>query len=286
MLSVLWCAPALADEARPRNPDRTASPAPQRRLPWDAAPLTDPLVTDRPDFTESTDAVPQGHFQLEGGYTFTYDRNARDRVHEHTAPELLLRIGLIDNFELRLGWNGYSWTQDQFETETRRGRRVTREDWSQGAHDLSLGFKLKFVEQEGLRPHLGIIGQISAPSGSPHLSSGDVDPEVKLLWAYDLTERVGLAGNLNLGVPTENRHRFLQASASVSVAVAVTERVGTYVEYFGFYPNADEADAAHYVNGGLTFLITNNFQIDLRAGFGLNGEADDFFSGIGFAWRL
>ncbi len=36
-------------------------------------PMQEPLVTDRPDFTESTEAVPAGHLQLEAGYTFTLD---------------------------------------------------------------------------------------------------------------------------------------------------------------------------------------------------------------------
>ena len=38
--------------------------------------------------------------------------------------------------------------------------------------------------------------------------------------------------------------------------------------------------------GGLTFLIHCDFQVDWRVGFGLNEEADDFFTGVGFAWRL
>jgi hypothetical protein len=59
--------------------------------PWPAAPLTEPLVTDRPDFTESAEAVPYGHFQLAVGYTFTFDRESKDRVRDHTAPEILLR---------------------------------------------------------------------------------------------------------------------------------------------------------------------------------------------------
>ena len=52
---------------------------------WEPAPLTEPLVTDRPDFTESTDAVPRGHFQLEMGYTFTYDRERKERRRDHTT---------------------------------------------------------------------------------------------------------------------------------------------------------------------------------------------------------
>ncbi|MFQ5990494.1 MAG: hypothetical protein ACE5K9_11330 [Candidatus Methylomirabilales bacterium] len=31
----------------------------------------DPLVTDRPDFTESTETVAPGRFQIEAGYTFS-----------------------------------------------------------------------------------------------------------------------------------------------------------------------------------------------------------------------
>ncbi len=249
-------------------------------------PMTQPMVTDRPDFTESTDAIPSGHFQLEAGYTFTYDREHKDRVRDHTAPEFLLRIGLVDDLELRLGWQGYSWTENQFVTRTPAGRRVTREDWTDGAHDLSIGFKLKLLEQDGLVPHFGILASMNVPVGSDVVSPGDVEPGAVLLWAYDLTDDLALAGNVGFASLTDGGDRFYQTSASISVAVALTERLGAYVEYYGLYPNAEHSDAAHVLNGGFTFLINNNFQIDWRIGGGLNEEADDFFTGVGFAWRI
>ncbi len=251
-----------------------------------AAPLTEPLVTDRPDFTESTEAVPFGRVQLEMGYTFTWDHEDGERVKDHTAPEGLLRLGLWENFELRIGWEGYSWSQARFGDESPRGRPITRREWSQGASDLSLGFKYKLVEQDGLVPHFGIIGELSLPSGSAGVSSGDVDPAVKLLWAHDLTDDLAVAGNVNFAVPTEEAGRFFQTAASVSLAYSLTERLGTYIEYYGFYPNTRTSDCAHYVNGGFTYLLTDNLQFDIRAGVGLNEEADDFFSGIGFSWRF
>ena len=249
-------------------------------------PMQEPLITDRPDFTESTETIPAKHFQLEAGYTFTYDREGKRRVRDHAAPEFLLRIGLVDNLELRIGWDGYFWTQSRFEAETRSGRRIAREDWNQGANDLSLGFKYKFVEQDGWMPHLGVIGAITVPSGSAGVSSGDVDPEIVLLWAFDVTDSFAVAGNVGLAAPTDDGDRFFQTSASLSAAVALSQKVGTYVEYFGFYPNTEHSDAAHSVNVGLTYLINNNFQIDWRIGAGLNEEADDFFTGVGFAWRF
>ncbi len=87
-------------------------------------------------------------------------------------------------------------------------------------------------------------------------------------------------------MPTENGSRFFQTSASVTIAIAVTERLGAYPEYFGLYPNTEGSDSAHTINGGLTYLISNDFQIDARLGAGLNEEASDVFTGVGFAWRL
>lgn len=250
------------------------------------APIDDNLVTDRPDFTESTETIPYGRFQLEMGYTFTYDREGNDRTRDHTAPELLLRVGIVENFELRFGWLGYSFTEAQGQERTRAGRRVTNEAWSQGSNDFELGFKLKIAEQDGLRPHLAILGAATFPSGSANVSSGDVEPLGALLWAYDLSENVALAGQFVLAAPVEDSRRFVQTAASLSLGISLTDRLGTYVEYIGTFHNARDSDCAHTVNGGFTYLITNNLQIDIRAGAGLNEEADDFFTGAGLSWRF
>jgi hypothetical protein len=251
-----------------------------------AAALTEPLVTDRPDFTESTDAVPFGRLQWEGGYTFTCDREGPTRVRDHSAPETLLRVGIVENWELRIGLNGYSWTETLNREPNERGRAVSRESWTQGANDLSFGVKVKLLEQQGWIPHFGVIAEASVPSGSAGYTSGDVDPGVKLLWAYDLSDRFALAGNVNFASLTDEAERFFEVSASISLAVELSERWGTYVEYFGFYPVDHDDRCTHYLNGGLTYLVSENFQLDARVGFGLNREADDFFTGVGFAVRF
>jgi len=264
-------------------PSDTGSP---RRFGISIAPVDDPLVTDRPDFTESTDAVPLGRVQIEMGYTFSYDREDNVRTRVQSTPEFLLRMGLSKDFEIRLGWEGYEWSDTGFPSQTRAGRSIRRKEHDQGAYDSSLGFKRKFCEQDGWRPHFGVIGEVSVPSGSNGVSSGDVEPGVVLLWAYDVGDRLAVAGNVGLFAPLDAGNRFVQASASLSAAFALTDRIGSYVEYFGLYPNAEETDAAHSINGGFTYLMTNNFQLDWRIGFGVNEEADDFFTGLGFAWRF
>ncbi len=248
-------------------------------------PLVGPLVTDRPDFTESTDAIPAGHAQVEVGYTFAVDREGKTRVRSQQAPEFLLRLGVASNLELRLGWEGYDWSKTRAPTQTRAGRTVVREGWDQGARDVSIGIKYKFAEQTAGVPHMGIIAALTAPSGSANVSGGKVEPEVVFLWGFDVSDDFSIAGNAGLGFPSEDGNRYAQGKASLSFAHTITERVGAYVEYFGLYPNTENTDAAHSINGGVTYLFNENFQFDARVGAGLNEEADDFFAGVGFSFR-
>ncbi len=247
---------------------------------------SEPLVTDRPDFTESPETVPRGRVQLESGVTFTYDHEPPSQSSSYAAPELLFRVGIVDAFELRIGWEGYTWLQERLPEQSQSGRTVYRDQWSQGASDLYLGVKWKMLEQAGLRPHLSVIPAITVPSGTIGFGSRDVDPEVKLAWSYDLSESMALSGNINAVVPSDDEGHFFQAGASVSLGIGLTDDVGCYLEYFGFYPNTRETDCAHSVNAGLTWQITEDFQLDWRAGFGLNEEADDFFTGAGFGIRF
>ncbi len=40
------------------------------------------------------------------------------------------------------------------------------------------------------------------------------------------------------------------------------------------------------MDGGILYLLTPNMQLDLRAGFGLSGRPDDFFTGAGYSVRF
>lgn len=273
--AVLAVLAALSDGLTRGTAEERLAPAP-----------AEPLVTDRPDFTESPETVPPGRVQLEGGVTFTRDHESPSQSYSFTAPELLLRVGLIDAWELRLGWAGYTWIEERLPEQTRSGRTVYRDEWSQGASDLYIGAKWKLFEQAGMRPHLSLIPAFTVPSGTIGFSADDVDPELKLAWSYDLSDALALSGNVNAVVPSDDEGHFFQAGASMSLAVGLTDNLGFYLEYFGSYPNTRESDSSHSVNAGLTLLLTDDFQLDWRVGFGLNEEADDFFTGAGFGIRF
>ncbi|GMU33926.1 MAG: transporter [Planctomycetia bacterium] len=269
--------------------DATTQPADEpvvNFLGLEADPIDEPMVTDRPDFTESTLTVPRGRAQVELGYTYVYDDEDGVRVGDHVFPESLLRVGLAKDWELRVFWLGGSLTESMFRETNDAGRRVDVKGHEDGATDMSIGFKYHIREQDGWIPDMGVIGEVSIPTGTRSKTSGDVDPGAKFLWAYALTDRLSLSGNVNIAVPTGEKGRFFQTAASVSMGYSWTDWMGSFVEYFGIYPNDRGSDCAHTVNGGFTFPITDNLQFDVRVGVGLNEEADDLFAGSGLAIRF
>jgi hypothetical protein len=68
--------------------------------------LNEPIVTDRPDFTEASSTVGAGVVQLEMGYTFFKNNDDGADQKTHSFPETLLRVGMFaDWFEFRADWN-------------------------------------------------------------------------------------------------------------------------------------------------------------------------------------
>jgi len=236
------------------------------------AEFSEGMETDRPDFTEGTLTVEPGHLQLEIGYSFTYDDDVDSE--EHGVPESLLRVGLLENLELRLVWDGYRFLD-------------VGDSSSDGAGDISVGFKNRIAPQSEYLPAISTILEVGIPTGSREFTSDDSVPAVKLLLAYEF-ESFALASNVNFASPVEGGERFFETSASLTAAVGITDKVGTYLEYFGFYPNSDapSSKGTNFLNAGFTYGVNESLQFDILIGFGLNNEAEDFFTGAGVSYRL
>ena len=242
--------------------------------------LDEPLVTDRPDFTEASSTVGLGVAQLEFGYTYTYDEDDLTSTRSHSGPETLLRYGILAEWlELRVAWN-YA------DERARAGGLSTA---ASGGEDLYLGFKIALTPQECLLPEMAILPQMTVPTGNDDFTSDEVLPGVNWLYTWSLTDRIDIAGNTqaNRALDDQTDDVYLEIAQSATMAFGLTERLGAYSEWYGIFPSgADTVEPLHFYNGGFTYLINNDFQLDWRAGLGLNDAADDYFVGAGAAMRF
>lgn len=228
-----------------------------------------PLVTDRPDATESATSVQPGRFQLEAGYTAT----RASSLTLHTLGEALLRIGLAEAIELRLGLNSY---------------RVEAGDGPdpKGMEDASLGTKVVLRDRaEGALPRIAVLADATLPTGSQDFGSDGVQPGGILALAWDLSPEVGLGANAGYRYAEDGRGRFDELRTSAALGVALSESVGAFVEYFADHRPGTDRLSEVSADGGVTLLLTPDLQLDARAGVGLDGAAPDYFLGAGVALR-
>lgn len=231
----------------------------------------EPLVTDRPDFTESAETVAPGRFQLEAGVTLT----EAGEVDERSLGELLGRLGLSERLELRLG------APSHLSVEGPGG--ADAEGWE----DASLGVKARLWDGDGgTRPDAALIVATSLPTGDRELGGGaGLVPEAVLALAWEPAADLGLGANLGYAHARGDGERFHQAFASVALGWGAGERLGLFAELFGFSEEEPDGDATLYADGGATWLLSPDLQLDARAGTGLSGTDTDWFVGLGFAAR-
>ncbi len=239
----------------------------------------DPLQADRPDFTESPSIMGLGRLQLEGGWIYLHDKAGGVRADMHVLPELLLRYGLTEAIELRLAWPGYASLE---ETDQRTGQKLTYD----GVADMGIGCKLQLSRQDGCRPETALITSISAPVGATAWTSGRVDNRIDYIYGWDMTDRVSLAGSTGAWWTKYEEDHYTVIHQSAVLGLGLTERLGSYIEWFGlFFEGSGDDRPDHYLNGGFTYLVTEDLQLDWRIGVGLTESADDLFTGVGFAIR-
>jgi hypothetical protein len=237
----------------------------------------DRLDPDRPHFPEASTTVGLGRAMLESGYT--YSKKGAE-FFSHSYPEALLRVGLLaDWFEVRIGQN---FLQQQ---QSLGGTTVS----ASGAQDLYLGVKLALTPQIGLLPAIALIPQMTAPTGSGAVTAGKALPGLNVDCSWEVIDKLFtiellVANNL---VQDELRSARHELATGLTGALQLTKKLEAFLEWDAFYPNRGIGPAGprHYAVGGLVYFITPNFEVDVRAGVGLNSNSNDFLAGTGFAVR-
>lgn len=240
----------------------------------------EPLESDRPDFTEASSTVGLHRFQIESGYTYTRSADGPTATDKHDLPEMLLRYGVAERLELRLSWDEGM----IFQRETDRATgRVADES---GSTDVEFGLKYAVSKQQGVRPQSAMIAAVRAPVGSPPFGGQQVGVRLNYCYSWEFTKKLSLncsTGNL---WTSEAGDRFSTFFQSASLEYDLTERLHCFNEWYGqFRCGADDNRTQQYYDGGFTFLITPNLQVDWRAGWGLSDASDRFFTGCGLVIR-
>lgn len=238
---------------------------------------SDSIVTDRPDFVESSNVVGAGRLQLET--SVAVDRSSGAGVRERTvSTPTLLRYGTGDTLELRLETDGRVRTRSWLPA----GGPVSRES---GTADLAVGIKWHVADAREGAPSVGMLLHADLASGSRHLRGHGVRPSLRAVAEWELPGEMslGLMPGVATGTDAMGR-RYVHGIFGAVLGKQLTERLRGFVELAApqVARASDGGTEATFDVGG-AWLLTDTVQLDTMVSRGLNRRTPDLSWTVGLS---
>lgn len=238
------------------------------------------IETDRDSFTPATTVAGRCNTIFEAAHSFIDNRTVPET---HSYPEILVRRGVNDWLELRLGWNyevGGAGSPISGNIPSDLGEEATLERESR----LLYGFKAMLTEQEGAVPASAVLLQGFTPTSG---ESNRTDMSATYVAGWQTANGVAWDNAIRYSTGAFEEDDFNVWAPSSVVKVPVGERWKVHAEYFGIFSDGREEETAqHFVSPGAHYLVTPNLEVGVRVGWGLNEQSPHFFSNAGLGWRF
>lgn len=247
----------------------------------EAAEETPELETDRDAFTPATSTVGRGMAVVETSYSFIDNRTVKDT---HSLPELLVRRGITENIELRLGWNYEVGGTGDVVSGNEGGEGEATGGALERESQMLYGLKAGLTEQNGLTPRSAFIVQGYTPTLGPAPATDWVGAYA---FGWELPNRMRLDASMRYGSEHAEHDVFNHWTPSVVLRAPLTERWQVHAEYFGIYSQGAAEDFSRaFFSSGTHYLLTPNLELGARVGWGLTDDAPNFFTNVGIGWRF
>jgi hypothetical protein len=234
------------------------------------------LETDRDAFTFAPSTAGPGTWITECSYSFIDNRIGPEA---HSFPELLLRRGIGERFEARFGFNYEAGGPGTVSGSEFGGEDIETETESR----VLYGGKLETSKQAGWLPRSALVVQGYTPVSGPATRSTVVVGE-SFGWRFANGWEWNTA--MRYGTGFEEEDAFSQWAPSSVVKVPVGERWNVHAEYFAILSSGKELPIdLQFVSLGGHVLATEDLELGLRFGWGINPTSPNFFVNLGVGWR-
>ena len=255
-----FAAPAIAQEGPGHTPAGGGPPTAASKGPG-------PVAPNRPGFTNGSATIAPGDALAETGLALVRAPASAGGLETLDLPETNLRVGVTPALEADIGLPDYY--------DAHGGDR--------GFGDGAVGVKYKFYQSRNGNTKASVAPSLSLPTHTT-FSSGQVDPTLLLGVQTASGARWSLASNLVLSNPTQMGRRLFTTAASGSVAYTLTPALSAYLDAYDVVPR--EGPPASAADGGFTYLVNANLQLDAELYVGLGGTAPVRTLAAGASFRL
>jgi hypothetical protein len=155
--------------------------------------------------------------------------------------------------------------------------------FAHGFAPLYAGFKIQITREKRALPEIALLSALVLPfTAAESQRPSHTGVNLRLSVSHTLSEIFSLG--YNLGVIWDGDTPVPSYYYSVALGISITQKLGAFAEGFGFLP--EKGRASHLLDGGITYLVLPNLQLDVSGGIGLTEESPDYFLNCGLCLRL
>lgn len=239
------------------------------------------IETDRNSFTFAPFTPRANRLILESAYSYI---NIGSEGVKHSFPESVLRYGVGDRLELRLGYNFETGPESEVaEAELAVNFGINAEQ------QVFYGFKYAVTRQRPdfrLLPHSAFLAQAHTPVGSVE---GQSQMRMGYVWGWILPNGWTFDQAIRFGTDREEHDGFTLWAPSTVLRIPFgrEKRWFTHIEYFSVNSSDKENDfTKQFIDTGLHYFITPDFEVGSIVAFGINEQTRGVLVNVGFGIRF
>lgn len=233
------------------------------------------METDRPDATENAYTVEPGHFQMETDLFKHFSNKKSDVISSGNIFNLgNYKFGLTERMDIQLVIPGYV---NNITRERNSKKIISR---MAGFDDITIRLKYNIWGNAGGTTALAVIPFLSLPTSS--FSNNGIQGGIIFPFGVELKQGLDFGTQLGMEIVNEDDNYRSNFLYSFTFGKSVSNKIDVFAEAFTLYsPYLNNTEI--FIDGGIIFSFSKNFNIDAGFNYGIKKNADKvFFTGLSF----
>ncbi len=226
------------------------------------------LSADRPGYTWGAEVLPLHKVSWENSFGF---ESSPSGAHTLTLNGTIIRYGILENMELRVGTDFLAFNDGQAKEPTF------------GIAPLTIGTKLKVYESSNWLPSIGLLAEFKSPHiGSKELLPSHLAPSMYVLFEHNIMDRFWLC--YNAGLEWDGETASPQTFLSLVLGYNITDNIGAFVETYNYIHPEDGNQ--YMTEFGLMWMVSRRLQLDIECDLDFQNFGKYYAIGGGVAWMI
>ncbi|HKQ37543.1 MAG TPA: transporter [Verrucomicrobiae bacterium] len=244
------------------------------------------MSTDRPDKTESAYTLDAGHYQIEMDvFSYAVDRyNGIPGDHRSEALAIApinLKAGLLNNVDLQFILQPYISLR-----EHNVAARVV--DEHRGFGDVITRLKVNVWGNDGGPTALALMPYVKLPTNTDRVGNNSAEGGLIVPFAVALPQELtlGVMTQVDIARDESGGGHHPEFVNTITVGREIVGDLSGFLEFFSSVSTESGSEWIGTFDAGLTYMLTDDVQLDAGVFIGLTRAADDINPFLGMSWRF